>query len=208
MEKSRHVMMVAEGAEKFALTQGIELIDQKYFFTQERWDSFQKARERESQQEKQPKPSSGLFLDTIEPDRKYGTVGAVALDKAGNLVAATSTGGTPYKRFGRVGDCPIVGAGTYANNATCAVSATGTGEYFIRLNVAHDISALMEYRGVRLEQAANTVIKEKLTKLGGDGGVVAIDKQGNIATPFNTSGMWRAHALGPDGKAVTAVFQP
>jgi len=206
MEKSRHVMMVGEGAEKFAFEQGIELIEQKYFFTQERWDSWQRAREREKQREKRPGTSSSLLEDDLGPDRKFGTVGAVALDKAGNLAAATSTGGTQNKRFGRVGDCPIVGAGTYANNRTCAVSATGTGEYFIRLNVAHDISALMEYGGSTLEQAAGTVIREKLTKLGGDGGIVAIDKNGLIATPFNTSGMWRAHALGQDAKAVVAVF--
>ncbi len=207
MEKSPHVMMVAEGAEKFAVEQGIELVDQKYFFTQERWDAWQKAQERQKQREKEHKQSSG-YLDEGSggPERKFGTVGAVALDKAGNLAAATSTGGTQNKRFGRVGDCPIVGAGTYANNRTCAVSATGTGEYFIRLTVAHDISALMEYRGLSLEQAANIVIKDKLTKLGGDGGIIAIDRQGQIATPFNTSGMWRAHALGPNGKAVVDVF--
>ncbi len=206
MEKSPHVMMVAEGAEKFAVEQGIELVDQKYFFTQERWDSWQRVREREKQREKEQKRSSGTQEQGIGTERKYGTVGAVALDKAGNLASATSTGGTQNKRFGRVGDCPIVGAGTYANNHTCAVSATGTGEYFIRLNVAHDISALMEYRGWSLEQAANTVIKEKLTKLGGDGGIIAIDRQGRVATPFNTSGMWRAHALGEDGKPVVDVF--
>jgi len=206
MEKSPHVMMVAEGAEKFAVEQGIELVDQKYFFTQERWDSWQRVRQREEQRDKEQKRPSGTLEQGIGTERKYGTVGAVALDKAGNLAAATSTGGTQNKRFGRVGDCPIVGAGTYANNRTCAVSATGTGEYFIRLNVAHDISALMEYRGWTLEQAANTVIKEKLTKLGGDGGIIAIDRQGRIATPFNTSGMWRAHVLGPDGKVVVDVF--
>jgi len=206
MEKSPHVLMVAEGAEKFAVEQGVKLIDQKYFFTQERWDSWQRVREREKQREKEQKPTSGFLDEGIGPGRKYGTVGAVAVDKAGNLAAATSTGGTQNKRFGRVGDCPIVGAGTYANNRTCAVSATGTGEYFIRLNVAHDISALMEYRGLSVEQATNTVIKEKLTQLGGDGGIIAIDRQGRIATPFNTSGMWRAHALGPDGKAVVDVF--
>lgn len=208
MEKSRHVMMVGDGAEKFAVEQGIELVDQKYFFTQERWDSWQRGREKEKQrEEKEQKRSSELLGDEgYGPERKYGTVGAAAVDKAGNLASATSTGGTQNKRFGRVGDCPIVGAGTYANNRTCAVSATGTGEYFIRLNVAHDISALMEYRGMTLEQAANVVIKEKLTKLGGDGGVIAIDNKGQIATPFNTSGMWRAHALGPNGKAVVDVF--
>ncbi len=206
MEKSPHVMMVAQGAENFAVEQGVELVDPKYFFTQERWDSWQRAREREKQRDREQKRSSGALEEGIGPERKLGTVGAVALDKAGNLAAGTSTGGTQNKRFGRVGDCPIVGAGTYANNRTCAVSATGTGEYFIRLTVAHDISALIEYRGLTLEQAARTVIKEKLSQLGGDGGIVAIDKNGLIATPFNTSGMWRAHALGPGGKAVVDVF--
>jgi beta-aspartyl-peptidase (threonine type) len=206
MEKSRHVMLVGDGAEKFAVEQGVGLIDQKYFFTQDRWDSWQRAREREKQRQLGQKRTTRSLEEGIDLEDKHGTVGAVAVDKAGNLAAATSTGGTQNKRFGRVGDCPIVGAGTYANNHTCAMSASGTGEYFIRLDVGHDISALMEYRGLTLEQAANIVIKEKLTRLGGDGGIIAIDRQGHIVASFNTSGMWRAHMLGNDGKAVVDVF--
>src|SRR6185436_19073443 len=128
---------------------------------------------------------------SILKEQKYGTVGAVALDKHGNLAAGTSTGGLNNKRYGRVGDSPIIGAGTYANNLTCAVSATGAGEYFIRLAVAHDISALMEYKGISVKEAVDTLIMGKLTKLGGDGGVIALDKDGNIAISFNTSGMYR-----------------
>lgn len=190
MDKSPHVMMVGEGAEAFAKQQGVEFVDPSYFRTEERWQQLQRAKEREQQSE--------------IPDKR-GTVGAVALDKNGNLAAATSTGGTTNKKFGRVGDAPIIGAGTYANNNTCGVSATGAGEYFIRSVVAHDISALMEYKGVSLRQAADMVI-EKVGKLGGDGGVIALDKNGNIAMPFNTSGMYRAY-MDENGKPVVLIYK-
>ncbi len=169
MQKSENVLLVGEGAEAFAQAQGIQLVDPKYFFTRERWDELQKAREREKKSKEAPAapPADG---------QKHGTVGAVALDKHGNLAAATSTGGRTNKSFGRVGDSPIIGAGTYANNQTCAISGTGHGEYFIRLAVCYDISALMAYRGMSLVEAANLVVNDKLTKLGGTGGVVAIDK--------------------------------
>jgi len=199
MEKSGHVMMDGEGAEIFARENGLQLVDQKYFFTQERWDALQKIKKAER--------SSGVgekkFIIT-DQDR-HGTVGAVALDQQGNLAAATSTGGTTNKRAGRIGDSPIIGGGTYANNATCAVSATGDGEYFIRATAAHDISALMEYRGMKLEEAAQIVL-DKVAKLGGAGGVIAIDAKGNIALPFNTSGMYRGH-VDLDGKFAVEIYK-
>ncbi|MEO6655662.1 MAG: isoaspartyl peptidase/L-asparaginase, partial [Pyrinomonadaceae bacterium] len=140
------------------------------------------------------------------PYNKFGTVGAVALDRNGNLAAGTSTGGMTNKKYGRVGDAPIIGAGTYANNETCAVSATGWGEYFIRLGVARDISALMEYRTMTVQSAADLVIKQKLQKLGGDGGVIAMDKFGNMAISFNSEGMYRAY-IGSDGKPVVEIYK-
>src|SRR5213076_803615 len=174
MEKSGHVMLDGEGAEAFAKENGIELVDQKYFFTQERWDALQKIKA----MEKHRTGAAGKRIPITDQDR-HGTVGAVALDKNGNLAAATSTGGTTNKRPGRVGDSPVIGAGTYANNATCAVSATGDGEYFIRATVGHDISALMEYRGMSLKEAAQAVL-DKVAKLGGTGGLIAIDRRGNV----------------------------
>src|SRR6266567_4465895 len=175
MEKSGHVMMDGEGAEAFARENGIELVDQKYFFTQERWDALQKIKA----MEKHRTGAAGKRIPITDQDR-HGTVGAVALDKNGNLAAATSTGGTTNKRPGRVGDSPVIGAGTYANNATCAVSATGDGEYFIRATVGHDVSTLMEYRGMSLKEAAQTVL-DKVARLGGTGGLIATDREGNIA---------------------------
>ncbi len=140
------------------------------------------------------------------PSNKFGTVGAVALDKDGNLAAGTSTGGMTYKKFGRVGDVPIIGAGTFANNETCAVSATGWGEFFIRLGVARDISAMMEYRALPIQQAVDAVIKQKLQKAGGDGGVIAIDRFGNIGISFNSEGMYRAY-VNSDGKPVVEIYK-
>jgi beta-aspartyl-peptidase (threonine type) len=200
MEKSGHVMIDGEGAEAFAKENGIELVDQKYFFTQERWDALQKIKAAEKHRTGGARKA---FLIT-DQDR-HGTVGAVALDKNGNLAAATSTGGTTNKRPGRVGDSPIIGAGTYANDATCAVSATGDGEYFIRASVGHDISALMEYRGRPLKEAAQAVL-DKVAKLGGAGGLIAIDHQGNIALPFNTAGMYRGY-VDPSGKFVIEIYR-
>src|SRR5690606_29622411 len=150
MEKSPHVMMAGDGAEKFAKEQGIELVDEKYFFTQSRWDALQRVKKEEEDKKKKdaPKPSYAEMPASREPQNRFGTVGAVALDKYGNIAAGTSTGGMTNKMYGRVGDTPIIGAGTYANNATCGVSGTGWGEYFIRLGVARDISSLMEYRAM------------------------------------------------------------
>jgi len=200
MEKSPHVMMVGAGAEAFALAHGMDTVPQKYFYTERRWKQLQEAlaKEGDSSKEKMSAPDTS--------DHKHGTVGCVALDKMGNLAAGTSTGGTTNKRFGRVGDSPIIGAGTYANNKTCAVSATGTGEYFIRSVVGYDISALMEYKGMSVKDAAETVVMDKLVKLGGDGGVIAIDKDGNIAMPFNTSGMYRAY-IDSAGNPVVKIYK-
>ncbi|MBK7994343.1 MAG: isoaspartyl peptidase/L-asparaginase [Blastocatellia bacterium] len=199
MEKSPHVMMVGNGAEKFAQKQGMTLVDQKYFFTKRRFEQLQKEKAKES------KKTS--FLKTqLHDENKFGTVGAVALDKTGNLAAGTSTGGTTNKKFGRVGDAPIIGAGTYANNQTCAVSATGHGEYFIRAVVAYDISALMQYQKLSLKDASDKVVMDKLVKFGGAGGVICIDKDGNIAMPFNTPGMYRG-SIDENGKITTSIFR-
>ncbi len=200
MEKSGHVMMDGEGAEGFARENGIKLVDQKYFFTQERWEALQKIKAAE----KDRTGGAGKAVFITDQDR-HGTVGAVALDKNGNLAAATSTGGTTNKRPGRVGDTPVIGAGTYANNATCAVSATGDGEYFIRASVGHDISALMEYRGMSLKDAAQVAL-DNVAKLGGTGGLIAIDREGNMALPFNTSGMYRGY-VDPNGKFVVEIYK-
>lgn len=208
MEKSPHVMMIGDGAEKFAKEVNVELVDEKYFWTQERWDSLQRIIKQEKEKadkEKQNKKVSQTDL-RLEPANKFGTVGAVALDKNGNLAAGTSTGGMTYKKYGRVGDVPIIGAGTYANNETCAVSATGWGEFFIRLGVARDISALMEYRAMPIQQASDMVIKQKLQNLGGDGGIIAIDKFGNMAISFNSEGMYRAY-INQEGKPVVEIYK-
>ncbi len=204
MEKSPHVMMTGDGAEQFAKEQKVELVDEKYFFTQERWDGLQKVLREEKEAVKKPGTVSD-FPASQEPRNRFGTVGAVALDKDGNLAAGTSTGGMTNKRYGRVGDAPIIGAGTFANNETCGVSATGWGEYFIRLGVARDISSMMEYRGLPVQNAADAVIK-KVGNLGGDGGVIAMDKFGNMAVSFNSEGMYRAY-IGADGKPVVEIYK-
>ena len=209
MEKSPHVMMVGDGAEKFAKEMNIEFVEEKYFWTQERWDALQRIIQQEKEKEKAARENKKVSLNTdlrLEPENKFGTVGAVALDSAGNLAAGTSTGGMTYKKFGRVGDAPIIGAGTYANNDACAVSATGWGEYFIRIGVARDIAAMMEYQAMPVQKAADRVIKEKLQKLGGDGGVIAMDKFGNMAISFNSGGMYRAYING-EGKPVVEIYK-
>lgn len=206
MEKSEHVMMIGDGAEKFATEQKIELVDPKYFWTQHRWDALQKILKEEKEKSEKGEKGKSLNANVAKlPYHKFGTVGAVALDKEGNLAAGTSTGGMTNKKYGRVGDAPIIGAGTYANNATCAVSATGWGEYFIRLGVARDISSMMEYQAVTVQAAADAVIKRKLQKLGGDGGVIALDKFGNIGISFNSEGMYRAY-INKDGKPVVEIY--
>jgi L-asparaginase / beta-aspartyl-peptidase len=204
MENSPHVMLTGAGADEFAQQRGLELVDPSYFHTQMRWEALQRAQQEEGFQEfrRDTVPDRSALPD----DRKFGTVGAVALDRHGNLAAATSTGGMTNKRWGRVGDAPIIGAGTYANNRSCAVSATGHGEFFIRLAVAYDICAQMEYRNLSLADAARDVIHRKLTELGGTGGVVAIDRQGNITMPFNTEGMYRGW-IRADGQPHTEIYR-
>lgn len=201
MERSPHVMMAGAGAEAFAKEHGVELVDPKYFFTQERWDELQ--RDKEKEKGKAAPVGDKKFL--VEPEGARGTVGAVALDRNGNLAAATSTGGKSNKLSGRIGDTPVIGAGTYANNATCAVSGTGDGEFFIMATAAHDVSAMMEYRRKTLQESSIAVI-DKIGKLGGTGGLIAIDKNGNISLPFNTSGMYRGYVDG-NGKFVTEIFR-
>ena len=219
MEKSKHVMMMGPGAEKFAASVGQKIVDPSYFYTQERYDGLLKAKDLELKEsmedalknmKKMVKDSSvktkpGAFRQPENRDNKYGTVGAVALDRYGNLAAATSTGGMTNKKFGRVGDAPIIGAGTYANNATCAVSCTGWGEYFIRLVVGKTISDLMEYKNYSIQKAADEVCMKQVPKLGGDGGLIALDKKGNFTMPFNTAGMYRGYIK--NGKAVVKIYK-
>ncbi|MDF9800670.1 beta-aspartyl-peptidase (threonine type) [Catalinimonas alkaloidigena] len=211
MENSPHVMMIGEGAEQFAKEQGLDMVAPSYFFTDRRYEQLQRIKETEKQQLDHDGDHEGGdrrqgVLDAKFPDRKFGTVGAVALDQNGNLAAATSTGGMTNKRYGRVGDVPIIGAGTYADNATCAVSATGHGEYFIRSVVAYDIAALMKYKGLSLKEAANEVVKDKLVEMGGGGGVISIDGEGNIALPFNTAGMYRA-SIDTEGTMYIGIYE-
>lgn len=189
MENSPHVMLSGAGAETFAQEQGLQLVDSSYFFTENRFKTLQRVKEYEA---KNQADKTTAFYDETIKDSKFGTVGCVALDKNGNLAAGTSTGGMTNKRWGRIGDAPIIGAGTYANNNTCAVSSTGWGEFFIRAMVAHDISALMDYKGITLQEAAKEVIQKKVPELGGDGGIIAVDRYGNMVMEFNTEGMYRA----------------
>jgi len=191
MEKSKHVMMVGRGAELFATKMGLDIVDPSYFWTERRWKSLQQELLKEQQE---------------QSDKKFGTVGAVAVDSAGNIAAATSTGGTTNKQFGRVGDAPIIGAGTYAENESCAVSATGHGEYFIRWTVAHDIAALVKYRGMSVAEAANEVIHKKLAPVKGEGGVIVLDAKGNFAMTFNSEGMYRGW-IGADGIAHVEIYK-
>lgn len=193
MDKSEHVMLSAKGAEQFAAEQGLEIVDPSYFYTERRYKSLQKIIDKEKTELDHNLDKKVSFMDPFIKDSKYGTVGCAALDKYGNLAAGTSTGGMTNKRYNRIGDAPIIGAGTYANNASCAVSSTGWGEFFMRGMVAHDIAAIMEYKEVSLQKAAEEVIQKKLTALGGTGGIVSIDRDGNVAMEFNTAGMYRAH---------------
>jgi beta-aspartyl-peptidase (threonine type) len=202
MTQSEHVMLSGRGAEKFAEEKGLDLVDPSYFFDSVRYKQLLKVKEKEAQ----GKTSMiDAFEDPYIRETKFGTVGAVALDKNGNLAAGTSTGGMTNKRYGRIGDAPIIGAGTYANNNTCAVSSTGWGEYFIRLAVAHDISALMEYAGLPLDKAADSVVMKKLPRLGGDGGVIGLDRSGNITMTFCSAGMYRGYIK--NGESKTFIYK-
>lgn len=196
MEKSDHVFLAGEGAMRFAKQQNYVLESPDYFYDEVRYRQWQGI-----------KDSDTFQLDhSVKQEGKFGTVGAVACDQNGNLAAATSTGGMTNKKWGRVGDSPMIGAGTYANNKTCAVSCTGSGEFFIRGVVAYDVSCLMEYKGLSLQQAADEVIMRRVLKIGGDGGLIAVDAQGNIAMPFNTEGMYRGFKTS-GGEDVVMIYK-
>lgn len=201
MEKLPHVLLAGNGAEEFARTQGMELMPDDYFITERRQQQLQEAIDKEKNS-----IVTELSEGNREDDGKHGTIGAVALDRHGNLAAATSTGGMSNCRYGRIGDSPIIGAGTYANNCTCAVSTTGHGEFFMRAVTAYDLSAMIEYRGMTLNQAADDVIFNRLKNLGGTGGLVAIDRTGAFAMPFNTPGMYRGHYF-PGGIPITSIYK-
>jgi len=196
MDKSYHVFLAGEGAMQFAKSSGYTIESPDYFYDEVRYKQWQGI-----------KDSDNFQLDhSVKKDGKFGTVGAVACDQKGNIAAATSTGGMTNKKWGRVGDSPMIGAGTYANNNTCAVSCTGSGEYFIRGVVAYDVSCLMEHKGMSVGEASNEVINKRILKIQGDGGLIAIDTKGNIAMPFNTEGMYRACKTSK-GEEVIAIYK-
>ena len=198
MNESPHVMLSGSGAEEYAKENGLEQVDNSVFDTEFRKEALDRVKARMEQ------ASNGY--GSQQGNERFGTVGAVVLDSDGNIVAGTSTGGMTAKRYGRIGDSPVIGAGTYADNESCAVSATGHGEYFIRYHVAADICARMKYQEVTLVEAANTVIHDVLVEAGGDGGVIAIDSKGNIAMPFNSAGMYRA-SIDTEGKITVAIYK-
>ena len=205
MTDSEHVMLSGEGASIFAKEKGLEMVDPAYFYTERRFKSLQRIKNR-AKTKLDNNDKKAAFYDSDIKNAKFGTVGCVALDKNGNIAAGTSTGGMTNKRWGRIGDAPIIGSGTYANNKTCGVSSTGWGEYFIRSQVAYDISAQMEYQKKTLKEATKDVIQNKLTKLGGTGGVVALDKKGNMSFEFNTAGMYRA-SMNDTGELVLKIYK-
>jgi L-asparaginase / beta-aspartyl-peptidase len=204
MEQSPHVFMAREGAEAYAREHGIELVDPQWFHTERRWEALQRAQEAE-RRTSAADGGPGAWLADAGTDWKLGTVGAAALDREGNLAAATSTGGMTNKRFGRIGDVPVIGAGTYANDL-CAISATGHGEYFIRNVVSHSICARMEHLGESMDQAAHAIVMQRLVEQGGDGGIIGIDRAGNISMTFNSRGMYRGY-MRSDGRAHTAIYE-
>ena len=205
MTDSDHVMLSGKGASVFAKEKGLEIVDPSYFYTERRFKSLQRIKNR-NKTELDHDDKKAAFYDADIKNAKFGTVGCVALDKSGNISAGTSTGGMTNKRWGRIGDSPVIGSGTYANNLTCGVSSTGWGEYFIRSQVAYDISAQMEYQNKTLKEATTDVIQNKLTKLGGTGGVVALDKKGNMSFEFNTAGMYRA-SMNDKGDLIVKIYK-
>jgi len=205
MTDSEHVMLSGKGASTFAKENGLEIVDPSYFYTERRFKSLERIKERKKT-ELDHDDKTAAFYDADIKNAKFGTVGCVALDKDGNIAAGTSTGGMTNKRWGRIGDAPIIGSGTYANNLTCGVSSTGWGEYFIRSQVAYDISAQMEYQQKTLKEATQNVIQNKLTKLGGTGGVIALDNNGNMAFEFNTAGMYRA-SMDDQGELIIKIYK-
>ncbi|MCW8877601.1 MAG: isoaspartyl peptidase/L-asparaginase [Kangiellaceae bacterium] len=214
MTNSKHVMLSGEGAEQFAKTQSIEMVKPDYFFTDRRWQQLQKILKNDPDtfklsEDKDDKHASSLHQkpNSIWPDdKKFGTVGAVALDQYGDLAAGTSTGGMTNKKYGRIGDSPIIGAGTYADNDSCAISATGHGEFFIRVAVAHDICARVKYKGLELQSASDEVIKDKLVKMKAQGGIVGMSPKGEAVFSFNSAGMYRGY-INSEGKLFTAIYK-
>lgn len=204
LENSPHVLLAGEGAEAFALAQGLEQVEPEFFSTPERWEQLQRALGSDTALLDHDGAAQGG--DPLDPDRKFGTVGAVALDNAGNLAAGTSTGGMTNKQVGRIGDSPLPGAGCYASNDSVAVSCTGTGEVFIRTLAAYDVAAQMRYGGRTLQQASVNVIHDSVLELGGSGGLIAVDREGNVALPFNSEGMYRAYAR-TDEAAEVAIYR-
>ena len=198
MEKSPHVILIGSGADEFASEHGLEMVDPSFFFTERRWQGLVEELKKEGKPipprpvGAPPAPAKPVAQIESPEAHKFGTVGVVALDRQGNIAAGTSTGGLTAKMWGRVGDSPIIGAGTYADNRSCAVSGTGTGEYFIRLTVARTICALVQYKGMSLQAAADEVIQKQLTDMQGDGGIIAIDTKGDMVWSFNSEGMYRA----------------
>ncbi|WP_373943630.1 isoaspartyl peptidase/L-asparaginase family protein [Polaribacter sejongensis] len=205
MTDSDHVMLSGKGASIFAKEKGLEIVDPSYFYTEKRFQSLQRIKNK-NKTELDHDDKKAAFYDADIKNAKFGTVGCVALDKSGNIAAGTSTGGMTNKRWGRIGDAPIIGSGTYANNKTCGVSSTGWGEYFIRGQVAYDISAQMEYQNKSLKEATTDVIQNKLTKLGGTGGVIALDKNGNMSFEFNTAGMYRA-SMNDEDQLIVKIYK-
>lgn len=197
MKKSKHVLLTGGDALEFAKEQGLDIESEEYFYDEFRYQQWQKAL---------AKDTVTLDHDSEAGDKKLGTVGAVALDKKGNLAAGTSTGGMVNKKYGRIGDSALIGSGTYANNETCAISCTGHGEYFIRNVVAHDVAARMQYKGISLEEASDELVYGVLKKAGGRGGLVGIDRQCNIVTPFNTKGMYRGYKKS-NGEEFAGIYQ-
>ena len=200
MHNSPHVLLSGEGADQFAAEQNLDTVPESYFITERRIKALERVKQLENNKKTTLHASDQLFYD----NQRYGTVGCVALDLNGNLAAGTSTGGMTNKKWGRIGDAPIIGAGTYANNSSCGVSATGWGEFFIRSVVAHDIAGLVEYKNLSVKEASKQVL-QKVEDLGGDGGVVVMDAYGNVAMEFNTSGMYRAH-MNSVGKLTVGIY--
>jgi len=196
MERTRHVMLAGHGAEALAREHGLETVKPEYYFTERRWNALLRMKEAAIDGKR----------TTVTEEEKHGTVGAVALDGKGNLAAATSTGGRNNKMGGRVGDTPVIGAGTYANNATVAISCTGEGEYFMRTLAAHSVSVLMELKGWSVEQAATHVMHKRLAPLGGRGGMIALDGAGNVAMPYSSAGMYRG-VIRADGSPTVMIFR-
>jgi beta-aspartyl-peptidase (threonine type) len=202
MHSSNHVFLSGKGAGDFAIKQGLKLEPDEYFFSQFRYDQWKSIRDSDNYS----LDHTNQQLEELMKDKKFGTVGAVACDGEGNIAAATSTGGMTNKKYGRIGDSPIIGAGTYANNNTCGISCTGHGEMFIRAVAAHDVSCLMEYKGYSLQQACEEVVYKKLAAIGGEGGMIGVDKNGIPAMVFNSSGMYRAFKSS-DGSSGIAIYK-